>query len=335
MAFLWVIYGEKRLLRKHIQKSSLMLLWWFECEKVDLTAEIKISENVLSLFGALYSDNSKQTSQAVLWLHNLAFLSSLYWSIPHSEDRDQSITKATSSQCPNHIITNIFKRKQKQIHPVSKAWKPKKKRLQALPRLLVWSTIQSSPNNGFNKIHSSIKDTLDFSLYLPHIQQVTLTLSMIIAVACQPVLPTQFITMLTLLLTQIALNLLHWIPMPLTLHSRTTRPSLLPRSYQITMKWNSLVNYEQKLSYTKGKHRPLPSTLCTQYDKVSCSIKNKLVNVYKGNVHVLAKWECEFRSRHGGSLTITKQDYPLGLHTALHMKNIAQQVLLLEWKLEI
>ena len=31
-----------------------MLLRWFECEKVDLTAEIKISENVLSLFGALY-----------------------------------------------------------------------------------------------------------------------------------------------------------------------------------------------------------------------------------------------------------------------------------------
>jgi len=27
---------------------------YFECEKVDLTAEIKISENVLSLFGALY-----------------------------------------------------------------------------------------------------------------------------------------------------------------------------------------------------------------------------------------------------------------------------------------
>ena len=30
-------------------ESSLMLLWWFECEKVDLTAEIKISENVLCL----------------------------------------------------------------------------------------------------------------------------------------------------------------------------------------------------------------------------------------------------------------------------------------------
>ena len=25
--------------------AGLMLLWWFECEKVDLTAEIKISEN--------------------------------------------------------------------------------------------------------------------------------------------------------------------------------------------------------------------------------------------------------------------------------------------------
>jgi len=30
---------------------------YFECEKVDLTAEIKISENVLSLFGALYFVN--------------------------------------------------------------------------------------------------------------------------------------------------------------------------------------------------------------------------------------------------------------------------------------
>jgi len=60
-----------------------------------------------------------------------------------------------------------------------------------------------------------------------------------------------------------------------------------------------------KIKVTKEKHRPLPPTLCTQYDKVSCSIKNKLVNVYKANVHVLAKWECEFRSRHGGSLTIT------------------------------
>ena len=48
------MYGEKQILRKLLQKSSLMLLWWFECEKVDLTAEIKISENVLSLFGALY-----------------------------------------------------------------------------------------------------------------------------------------------------------------------------------------------------------------------------------------------------------------------------------------
>ena len=44
MASLWVIYGEKQILRKLIRKSSLMLLWWFECEKVDLKAEIKISE---------------------------------------------------------------------------------------------------------------------------------------------------------------------------------------------------------------------------------------------------------------------------------------------------
>ena len=49
MASLWVIYGEKQILRKLTQKSSLMLLWWFECEKVDLTAEIKIFENVLCL----------------------------------------------------------------------------------------------------------------------------------------------------------------------------------------------------------------------------------------------------------------------------------------------
>ena len=90
-----------------------------------------------------------------------------------------------------------------------------------------------------------------------------------------------------------------------------------------------------KIKVTKKKHRPLPPTLCTQYDKVSCSIKNKLVNVYKANVHVLAKWESEFRSTHGGSPTIAKQDYPLGLRTALHMKNLAQQVLLHEWKMEI
>ena len=51
MGYIW----GKTNFEKLIQKSSLMLLWWFECEKMDLTAEIKISENVLSLFGALYA----------------------------------------------------------------------------------------------------------------------------------------------------------------------------------------------------------------------------------------------------------------------------------------
>ena len=122
------------------------------------------------------------------------------------------------------------------------------------PQPKLWSNKPSTQENS-HRPHDNlaIQMSQDFSLYLPHIQQVTLTLTMITTVACQPVLPTQFIIMLTLLLTQIALNPLHWIPMPLTLHSKTTRPSLLQRSYQITMKWNSLVNYKQKLKLHKGE----------------------------------------------------------------------------------
>ena len=53
MASLLAIYGEKQILRK-LQSGCLMI---FECEKVDLTAEIKISENVISLLGALYMES--------------------------------------------------------------------------------------------------------------------------------------------------------------------------------------------------------------------------------------------------------------------------------------
>ena len=269
----------------------------------------------------------------------------------------QHLANAQTTSSPTSCF--VFKRKQKQTHPVSKPWKPKKERSQILPRMLVWSTIRSSTNNGYNKAHSIIKDTLSrsvnfchwswkmddgiefFNVFLPspslpphqmfHYRSTNLTdidmhlLSkwkecldneiplpavciwtytpagsfhsihtenttedffdsqspgdlesqnihprkqpqttqkpscpnvtglqpeptthptgiVITTVACQPVLPTQFITMLTLLLTQISLNPLHWMPMPLTLHSKATRPSLLQSSYQITMKWNPLIN---------------------------------------------------------------------------------------------
>jgi len=51
MASLLDIYGEKQILRK-LQRSSLI---FFECEKVDLAAEIKIYKNISAL-GALYME---------------------------------------------------------------------------------------------------------------------------------------------------------------------------------------------------------------------------------------------------------------------------------------
>ena len=84
MASLWVMYGENQILRKLIQRSSLMLLWWFQCDKVDLTAEIKISVNVLSLFGALYTlqhtspcmqtthDSCSVLERELLYMHNMS-----------------------------------------------------------------------------------------------------------------------------------------------------------------------------------------------------------------------------------------------------------------------
>jgi len=51
MASLLAIYGDKQILRKLLQRSFFDV---FECKTVDLTAEIKITENVLSLLGALY-----------------------------------------------------------------------------------------------------------------------------------------------------------------------------------------------------------------------------------------------------------------------------------------
>ena len=58
MASLWVIYGEKQIFDKTSPKEFFD---GFECEKVDLTAD----ENVLSLFGALY------TSYIPKWTHTL------------------------------------------------------------------------------------------------------------------------------------------------------------------------------------------------------------------------------------------------------------------------
>ena len=73
VASLLAIYGEKQILRK-LQSSSLM---FFECEKVDLTAEIKISQNVISLLGALYTESGMRlTNMCVcsmktkcVWVH--------------------------------------------------------------------------------------------------------------------------------------------------------------------------------------------------------------------------------------------------------------------------
>ena len=51
MGYIW----GKTNFEKTYPKEFFDAFWWFECEKVDLTAEIKISQNVLSSFGALYS----------------------------------------------------------------------------------------------------------------------------------------------------------------------------------------------------------------------------------------------------------------------------------------
>ena len=53
MASLFAIYGEKA----NFEKTSEEFLDVFWVWKVDLTAEIKISENVISLLGALYMES--------------------------------------------------------------------------------------------------------------------------------------------------------------------------------------------------------------------------------------------------------------------------------------
>ena len=60
MASLLAIYREKQILRK--LQSSLI----FEFDKVDLTAEIKISEHVISLLGALYMESDMRLTNVTL-----------------------------------------------------------------------------------------------------------------------------------------------------------------------------------------------------------------------------------------------------------------------------
>ena len=80
----------------------------------------------------------------------------------------------------------------------------------------------------------------------------------------------------------------------------------------------------------KEKCKPLPSKLCNQYDAVSSSLRNKLVEAYKANSHALNTWREEFKATRGS--TPHKHDYPPTLRTTSQSKELARKILLHEWQ---
>ena len=75
---------------------------------------------------------------------------------------------------------------------------------------------------------------------------------------------------------------------------------------------------------------PSSSKLREQYEAVSCSLRSKLVEAYKANTHTLNKWKEEFEATHGSMPQ--KHNYPHALRTASQIKELAQKILLHEWK---
>lgn len=84
------------------------------------------------------------------------------------------------------------------------------------------------------------------------------------------------------------------------------------------------------LKAVKDKQTTIPSKLQKRYDALSNSLKSKLVEAYRAHNETLNTWKADFETKHGN--TPQKQDYPQALRTVNHTKELAQTILLHQWK---
>ena len=120
------VLGKETLRCCDYRKCAILILQALEKLKADKKI-IELMRTLVEITEILYSNNSKWSSQSVLRLHNLTF-KPCFHTIPNSYLRSmnaevqermfgqcKAITKATSSQRPDHIITNILLRLQEEL----------------------------------------------------------------------------------------------------------------------------------------------------------------------------------------------------------------------------